>query len=51
MNSEPPAVITLPLSTLENMKMELAWRFEELGELINEIRTEFRPYLTETTKD
>ena len=25
-----PAVITLPLSLMENMRMELAWRFTDL---------------------
>ena len=39
MNSEP-AVIVLPLSTLENMKMETAWRIDELLNGYAEIRRE-----------
>ena len=32
-----PAVITLPLSSYENMKMELAWRSEHLKTQFEEV--------------
>ena len=38
MNS--PAVIELPLLLYENMKMELAWRHEDLIKQIQKIRTD-----------
>jgi hypothetical protein len=35
-----PAVIKLPLSTYENMIMELAWRHEDLINQVQKIRTD-----------
>jgi len=35
-----PAIIELPLSTYENMRMELAWRHEDLIRQIQKIRTD-----------
>ena len=35
-----PAVIELPLSSVENMKMELAWRHEDLIRQVQKIRTD-----------
>ena len=35
-----PAVIELPLSSIENMKMELAWRHEDLIRQVQKIRTD-----------
>ena len=32
-----PSVITLPLSGVENMEMELAWRFSDLLDQIGDI--------------
>ena len=37
-----PAVIALPLSSYENMKMELAWRHENLIKQIRKIRTNLK---------
>lgn len=34
----PPAVISMPLSSIENMRMELEWRFMDLLEQYWEIR-------------
>lgn len=34
----PPAVISMPLSTLDNMQMELEWRILDLLDQIWEIR-------------
>ena len=42
----PPEVIELPLSTLENMQMELSWRFDEMDKLVKEVRA----FIKETTK-
>jgi hypothetical protein len=36
----PPAVIKLPLSTFENMTMELAWRIDEIHEHFRDFHTE-----------
>ena len=44
-----PAVIELPLSSYENMRMELAWRsdhlkiqFEEIYDVLEKIKEKFR---------
>jgi hypothetical protein len=50
MNPEP-TVIKLPLSTLDNMQMELSWRFNELEELVKEICAELELCIKETTKN
>jgi hypothetical protein len=50
MNPEP-TVIKLPLSTLDNMQMELSWRFNELEELVKEIRAELELCIKETTEN
>ena len=42
----PPEVIELPLSTLENMQMELNWRFDEMDKLVKELRA----FIKETNK-
>ena len=42
-----PAVIVLPLSTLENMQMELSWRLDEMDRLVKEVRA----YIKETTEN
>ena len=39
-DSTPPAVIELPLSSLENLTMELAWRYDELEEMVREMQQE-----------
>ena len=39
-DSTPPAVIELPLSSLENLMMELAWRYDELEEIVREMQQE-----------
>jgi hypothetical protein len=38
----PPAVYKLPLSSLENMTLELEWRFEDLMNQLEEIRDELK---------
>ena len=40
-----PAVIELPLSSVENMKMELAWRHEDLIRQVRKIRTDLNRIL------
>ena len=40
-----PAVIELPLSSVENMKMELAWRHEDLIRQVQKIRTDLNHIL------
>jgi len=42
---EPPAVISLPLSTFENMTMEMNWRFQDLVTGIWEIQDDLKDYL------
>jgi len=42
---EPPAVISLPLSTFENMTMEMNWRFQEIINGIWEKQDDLKDYL------
>lgn len=42
---EPPTVISLPLSTFENMTMEMNWRFQDLVQGIWEIQDDLKDYL------
>ena len=46
---DAPAVISLPISTLENMTMELAWRFEDLEDQIWAILDELKTIKAEIT--
>ena len=48
---DAPAVISLPISTLENMTMELAWRFEDLEDQIWAIFDELKAIKAEFTND
>ena len=48
---DAPAVISLPISTLENMTMELAWRFEDLENQMEAIIDELKAIKAEFTND
>ena len=48
---DAPAVISLPISTLENMTVELAWRFEDLENQIWAIFDELKAIKAEFTND
>jgi hypothetical protein len=47
---KPPAIIKLPLSTVENMTCELAWMFDDVMEQVKTIQKDLED-LERTFKD